>query len=213
MLSPARARAYLACGSIVTAPLMHAAFVNPRFVIPAIGAGMAQACLAAWLLAVRWRSGRWAAPVVAGTVVLAIGLWASHLSIGIWSGLAHTGVFLTLLALFAGSLRPGYTPIVTAIARAARGPLPPELVRYTRTVTWLWAGFAAAQILVSMLLLAFAPPSIWSLFVNGLDMPAMLILFGGEYAYRRYRFTELPRLSPAQIRSAFVAYVSTREPG
>ncbi len=213
MLSPVRARAYLACGSIVTAPLMHAAFVNPRFVIPAIGAGMAQSSLAAWLLTARWRSGRWAAPVAAGAVVLVIGLWASHLSIGIWSGLTHTGVFLALLALFAGSLRPGYTPIVTVIARAARGPLPPELVRYTHTVTWLWAGFAAAQIPGSLLLLAFAPPSIWSLFVNGFDIPAMLILFGGEYAYRRYRFRELPRLSLAQIRGAFVAYVSAREPG
>ncbi len=212
MLSPVRARAYLACGSIVTAPLMHVAFVDTRFMAPAIGAGMAQAALAAWLAASRWPAGRWAASAAAAAAVLVAAHWASHASIGAWSGLTHAGLFLALLTVFAGSLRPGRTPLVTVIARAARGPLPPELIRYTRLVTWLWAGFAVAQLMGSLLLLIFASPAAWSLFVNGLDMPAMLLLAGGEYAYRRYRFRALPRLSPAQLRRAVAAYVAVREP-
>jgi uncharacterized membrane protein len=132
-------------------------------------------------------------------------------SVGAVSGLTHATVFLTLLALFGGSLRPGRTPLVTVIARAARGPLSPELVRYTRMVTVLWTAFAAAQLSLSALLLALAPPATWSLFVNGLDMPAMLMLGFGEYAYRRYRFRSLPRLSAAQFRRSIETYFSVRE--
>ena len=212
MLSPVRARIYLACGSIVTAPLMHAAFVDPLFVVPAIGAAMIQASLAAWLATARWPSRRWTAATLAAAGVLAAGFWASRTSIGALSGVTHACVFLTLLVLFGGSLLPGRTPVVTRIARAARGPLSPELLQYTRIVTWTWAAFAGLQLLGSAVLLTFAPPAIWSLFVNGLDMPAMLILGGGEYAYRRYRFRALPRLSPEQFRLALAAYFSVRDP-
>lgn len=212
MFSPVRARAYLACGSILTAPLMHAAFVDGRFAVFAIAAGVAQASFAVWLAAARWRTGRWAAAAGAGAAVLWLGLSADRLTIGTWSGMTHAFLFLALLTLFAGSLRPGRTPVVTKIALASRGKLPPELVRYTRNVTVLWAGFAAAQLAGSVLLLIFAPPAIWSFFVNGLDMPSMLILFGAEYTYRRCRFRNLPRLSRSQLRQAVAAYVAVREP-
>ena len=166
--------------------------------------------LGVWLAVPRWRDGRrgwwtwgrWTAAGLAGGAVLASGLWAVRPSLGVLSGLTHAALYLMLLTIFAGSLRPGHTPAVTLVARAARGPLPPELLRYTRGVTWLWAGFSALQLLLSPLLLVLGTTRAWSLFVNVLELPLMLLLFAGEYAYRRYRFRALPRLSPEQLRRA-----------
>ena len=196
---------------------MHVAFAHDRFVLPAIGAGAAQAGIAAWLATARWRSPpwrpvRWAVTAAAAGLMLLAGSLAFRLSIGAFSGLTHAAFNLLLLLVFGGSLRPGHTPVVTRIARAAHGVLPPELVPYTRAVTWLWTGFAAAQLIVSPLLLAFAPLAVWSLFVNGLDMPAILVLFGAEYGYRRYRYGDLTRLSSEQFRRAVNASVSVWAP-
>lgn len=213
-MSPAfHMRAWLFCGSVMTAPLMHMAFAHDQLVLPAIGAGAAQASLATWLATPNWRSGPWrparrALSVAAGAIVFLAGSLAFRASIGAFSGLMHAALNLVLLMVFGGSLRPGRTPVVTVIARAAHGTLPPELIPYTRAVTWLWAGFAAAQLIVSPLLLAFAPLETWSLFVNGLDMPAILALFAAEYAYRRHRFGALTRLSSEQIRRAVDASIS-----
>lgn len=215
--SPVRARALLACGSLLLAPLMHAALAHGRFVLPAIGAGAAQAGFLAWLALERWRPEgagprRWIAAILVAIAVFAAGVAALPLSLSALSGLTHTILYAALLAVFGGSLRPGRTPVVTAVARAARGPLTPELLRYTRAVTWVWAGFALAQLVLAPLLLLFTPLPVWSLFVNTLDTPAMLVLFAAEYAYRRYRFRALPRLSPTQFRQAMAAWASARKP-
>ena len=236
MMSPVmRARAIFACCSLFSAPLMHAALAHGRFLPLALAAAAAQAGFGAWLAAGRrgldrrgldgwrvgrWRLGRWPMGrlIIAAAAVLAVltagawltGIGAAPLSLTALSGLNHAGLFAVLLMLFAGSLRPGRTPAATLIARAARGPLPPELLRYTRQVTWVWAGYAALQLLLSALLLAFGPAHIWSLFVNALDLPLTLLLFAGEYAWRRFRFRDLPRLSTEQLRRAINASVLAR---
>ena len=208
-----RTRVIFACGSLLVAPLMHAALTHDRLLLPAIGAGAAQAGLGVWLATPRWRGGQWSrciAAGLAGGAVLASGLWTARLSLGALSGLTHAALYLMLLTIFAGSLRPGRTPAATLVARAAHGPLSPELLRYTRGVTWLWAGFSALQLLLSLLLLILGSTRAWSLFVNTLDLPLMLLLFAGEYAYRRHRFRDLPRLSREQLRRALDALFSTR---
>ncbi|MAT92954.1 MAG: ketosynthase [Halioglobus sp.] len=98
---------------------------------------------------------------------------------------------LLLWAVFARSLGPGRTPLVTAIARAVRGGLSQALSRYTRGVTRMWCGFFLLLALWSMLLAVFAPPALWSLFTNLLNYLLIALLFVAEFVYRRYRFRDV----------------------
>jgi len=94
-----------------------------------------------------------------------------------------------LFALFASSLRAGQTPLVTRIARAMHdGPLPDDLVIYTRHVTQLWCGVCAALFVSAVLLALFASPPLWSLMTNVVHYLVLGAVFVLEYAYRRIRF-------------------------
>src|ERR1700722_15667630 len=75
----------------------------------------------------------------------------------------HAMAYLTLLVVFAVSLRPGREAVATLLARKARGPLSDKPLRYTRRVTWAWCWFFVAQLTGSLLLLLFAPRSVLSL--------------------------------------------------
>lgn len=119
------------------------------------------------------------------------------------SGLTHAAVNLFLLWYFARTLRAGEEALITRLARRVHGFLPPEMEAYTRRVTVAWCAFFAAQIAVSMLLLAFAPFPIWSMFVNLINVPLIALMFGGEYLYRMVRFPNHPRASIARILRAY----------
>ncbi len=90
---------------------------------------------------------------------------------------------------FAGSLRAGQTPLVTRIARLMHeGPLPDDLVVYTRHVTQLWCVVCAALFVSAVLLALFATPALWSLMTNVVHYLVLGAVFVLEYAYRRVRF-------------------------
>jgi uncharacterized membrane protein len=101
---------------------------------------------------------------------------------------SHAALYLGLAGLFGRSLLSGRTPLVTMMADRIHGPLTPRIRRYTRRVTMLWTLFALGQLATSALLMAFAPLRIWSLFVTGLDLPLVLLLFTGEFTYRCLRY-------------------------
>jgi len=90
--------------------------------------------------------------------------------------------------VFARSLRRGREPLIAVFARLEQGTLTPELVRYTRRLTWLWTlllfGLAAGAVLLA----AYASLSTWSWFVNCATYAAIACLFVGEYLFRRLRF-------------------------
>lgn len=106
------------------------------------------------------------------------------------SAISHAVLYGGLLPLFGASLRPGREALVSRWARRVEPCPTPALLAYTRGVTWLWAGFAATQLAGSVLLLALAPLALWSLFVNVLDLPLVVLVFGLEYACRRWRFRD-----------------------
>lgn len=102
---------------------------------------------------------------------------------------------LLILGSFAASLRPGRTPLVSAIAATVHGPLPPALKRYTRAVTWLWTLVIAAMLAVNLALSLGASRQAWSLFTNGGDYLLLGSVFILEYLWRRIRFRALPEPS------------------
>lgn len=105
-----------------------------------------------------------------------------------------------LFLLFAGSLRPGQTPLITRVATIMHGgTLPEELVRYTRAVTVLWAAVCAALFLSAVLLAVYATPELWSLMTNLVHYLVLGAVFVIEYAWRRIRFRHLEHLGLVQF--------------
>jgi uncharacterized membrane protein len=127
------------------------------------------------------------------------------------SGVSHAAAYLILFAYFARTLRAGREPLITRLARSVHGSLSPELVAFTRRVTVAWCTFFAAQVLVSMLLFAFAPFDFWSMFVNLLNIPLLVLMFVGDHLYRAIRLPDHPRPSIARILRAFAEVTSEPE--
>lgn len=111
---------------------------------------------------------------------------------------------LVLLAMafsaFAHSLAAGRTPLVTGMAQALHGALSPELLRYTRQVTQLWAAVLAGMFLVALALAFSGHREWWSLFTNVITYLLMAAMFLLEFIYRRWRF-------PDHGRESFTTYL------
>ena len=154
----------------------------------------------------RAASRSWKALVVlsfVGFQVLAHFTLRDSLGVVAVSGLTHATANLVLLWYFARTLRAGKEALVTRLARRVHGVLPPEIVAFTRRVTAVWCAFFAAQVAVSMLLFAFAPLQIWSMFVNLISVPLIGLMFAGQYLCRMVRFPDHPRASVARILRAY----------
>jgi uncharacterized membrane protein len=113
-----------------------------------------------------------------------------------------------VLSAFAPSLLPGRVPLITRIAQSIGGPLSPEQVRYTRSVTWVWSLMLVLILLVTLGLLLLWSPQAWSVFANFVSYALLAALFVGEYGYRRLRF---PQHTPLNFR-AFLRSVSSYRP-
>jgi uncharacterized membrane protein len=121
----------------------------------------------------------------------------------VMAALSHGMLYCGLSLLFGLSLRPGHEALVSRLARHVE-PFPtPALLSYTRWVTWLWTSFFATQLIVSAVLLALAPLPVWSMFVNMLDAPLVVLTFAIEYAVRRWRFRRMPVASLIDTVRAF----------
>jgi uncharacterized membrane protein len=121
------------------------------------------------------------------------------------NGMSHAAAYLVLLVYFGRTLTGGAEPLITRFARRVHGTLLPAMEAYTRGVTVAWCVFFAAQVVVSVLLYLFAPLDAWSIFVNLLNLPLMLLMFFGEGVYRVVRHPEHPR---ATLEEAIRAYHS-----
>ena len=116
-------------------------------------------------------------------------------------GLPHLMTNLFLLWFFARTLKKGREPLITSIARRVHGALKAELEIYTRRVTYAWSLFFLLQIVVSIGLYIFASVAAWSMFINILNTPLILLMFVCEYSYRvsRYRDHQSSILSGLQF--------------
>ncbi len=74
---------------------------------------------------------------------------------------------------------------MTALARLVHEEMTPELLGYTRRVTAAWTAFFLAMAALSILLFAFAPIEVWSVFANLLAMPLVAVMFIVENEVRK----------------------------
>lgn len=111
--------------------------------------------------------------------------------------LQHAGVHLALATVFAATLRPGQTPLITLIASRVHREFTPAMHAYTGRLTVVWLAYFVGMVGVSLALYALAPWSWWSLFCNVLTPLAAAGLFVLEYLWRYRRHPEFERASLA----------------
>ena len=75
--------------------------------------------------------------------------------------------------------------VVERIARLTEPALPPEGVRYTRTVTGVWVGFLLVNALISTATARWGTLVQWTLWNGLLSYLMMGLLFAGEFIVRR----------------------------
>lgn len=116
-------------------------------------------------------------------------------------GLPHLVTNLFLMWFFARTLKDGREPLITSIARRVHGSLKPDIEIYTRRVTYAWSLFFLLQVVVSVGLYIFASLQAWSMFINILNVPLIILMFVCEYSYRilRYRDHQSSILSGLQF--------------
>jgi len=91
---------------------------------------------------------------------------------------------ILLLGVFGLSLKFG-PPMVERLARLREPELPEVAVRYTRTVTQVWAWFFLGNGLITTGLALWAPLSWWTLYTGLIAYLLMGLLFAGEWLVRQ----------------------------
>ena len=196
-----RALAVLAMSvALYAVPLALADRVDPRLSLLALLALDA-------LLVAAVAGSRGSLKVAAGLLVL-LAVSTGSRDFG-WFALPSVLTFAAIGAGFAWTLRPGATPLVTAIARQVHGPATDgALERYTRGLTAAWAAGFALLAAASAVLALHASFETWTLVVNLLSWPLIGAAFVVEWALRRWWFPRLPASTPAQVVDAVLRYAA-----
>lgn len=121
-------------------------------------------------------------PVAGGVAVLFIALYFVNARCAVQA--YPIIISLGFAALFGLSLC--FPPTVAErIARLSQPDLPPEGVRYTRHVTWVWFAFLLINAATALALTLWGTLTQWTLWCGLLSYLAMGLLFAGEYVVRR----------------------------
>ena len=181
-----------------------------RMIVDQPDGGLGGGLMAAPLLVIagcvlgRTRRGRVLLALLTVACVIGLLLWRSFgAGPALFYPVPYLTVYTFLLWLFGHTLRPGRQPLITRLAAYVHGELPAEIARYTRRVTWAWCVFFAGMALTSILLFVFEPLPIWSVFNNLLNLPLVMAMYLGEYAWRLWRY---PNFSHASIVTVFRAF-------
>lgn len=153
---------------------------------------------------------RWLSVLVGvAAIALLMGFWNLITSqVALLYYLEHLGVYLLMAHLFGRSLLGPGESLVTRMARLVHGGvLSPAQLAYTRRVTGAWCLFFVGMAVMSTLLFALAPVVVWSTFANLLGGPLIVLMFVGEYFWRRHA---LPDDKPSTMADAVRAWKAQR---
>lgn len=161
--------------------------------------------LAFWVVARSRNKALWLGVLLVIGVVAYVLEHRESMGLVAFNGISHAAAYLFLLWYFGHTLVGGTEPLITKFARQVHGTLLPAMETYTRRLTVAWCVFFAAQLLASALLYLFAPLNAWSIFINLLNLPLLLLMFIGEKTYRVVRHPEHPRVSIEQAVRVFIS--------
>jgi uncharacterized membrane protein len=176
---------------------------------PSLGVAVSLAPALAALLWLAWRAAGWQGTMLLCATLCALlwGLWDTlEHSFGWVYFVQHVGTYGALAGLFGLTLARGRQPLCTRFAEAVRGNLAPEVVLYTRGVTWAWTVFFLVMGLASTALFVHASLETWSFFANLLSLPLVLLMFVAEHLVR---LRMLPKLEQHSILASVLAFRNT----
>jgi uncharacterized membrane protein len=204
----------LVCGLVIYAVGSHWMMVNapnhPAVVAVLFGPLLGAAGLGAVLQRQWWRL----AFCVGALGVLVATVWRGGVTdIHLLYVLQHGAIHAALAWLFAHTLRPGATPLVSLMAQRVNQHYTPAVALYTRRLTAAWVIYFLAMMAVSALLYLLAPWPWWSLFCNVLTPLGAGLFFVLEYVWRRYSHPEFERISMAQAVRAYRQTTGTAAAG
>jgi len=151
-------------------------------------------------LLLRTARGRLVLAVLTAAGIVGFMAWRATGADPIWFyPVPYLAVYLMLLWAFGSTLVSERQPLVTQLAMLVHGQIPVEIARYTRSVTWAWCWFFAAMTLTSTLLFLFAPFPVWSAFNSLLNLPLVVAMYLGEYAWRLWRHPNFSHASIATV--------------
>ena len=113
---------------------------------------------------------------------------------GVISKSIPIAIHLTLFTVFWRSLKT--TPLITQFAKLDFPQLPAGIADYCRSLTLLWAGFFAFNIVFCLWMIFASSDKFWALY-NGLIVYILIMaLVVGEYVWRKIKFPglEVPSL-------------------
>ena len=137
-------------------------------------------------------SGRWLLLPLIPLILYLLWSWKSAAALLL---LPPILINLLLALVFASTLVPGATPLITQFSHIMKGDLDAKALRYTRQVTFAWVGFFVLMAIEAVILALYAPPFVWSLFTNLLNYLFIILFFFIEYLLRIRRFTDVEHLS------------------
>jgi uncharacterized membrane protein len=183
-----RLRLLAATVAVASPVASHAALALGQGYGAALSLAAAQALASGLLVSTLFSKRRWLGAVLALSLLaaLALGTWSSAASgLLALAGLGHTLLYGTLFAVFATSLQPGRVSLVTGLASRLNPSFHEGMTPYTRGVTMAWCLFFAAQLVVSGVLVAFAP-RLWGPFVTTAHAPLVVVMALAEFLVRRW---------------------------
>ena len=133
------------------------------------------------LAGVQWLAGEHRVRWTGVALILLALLLGGHSELGI--RLYPIMINVSLAMLFLGSLQT--TPLIERLARLTEPDLPPEGVRYTRRVTWVWGVFMSLNAIVALALALWAPLHIWQAWTGAISYLLAALLMAGEWLVRR----------------------------
>lgn len=144
------------------------------------------------------------ASVVAGLAAIVAALFLHAMLAPSAYAFVAAAINAVLAAVFGRTLLAGRDPLISTFARAERGVLEPDLARYTRTLTKVWVAFFVAMAAISLCAAFYAEAAVaWIAIGNPV---AIGVLFVGEWAYRRRRFSHYRHASPLALARIVVAH-------
>lgn len=106
-------------------------------------------------------------------------------------------MILLILYPFIRSVLPERTPLISRFYQLTEKASNPEVMSYTRKLTWIWIVLIALIFINTLFLTFFAPLEIWSLFTNFINYILLLSLMFLEWLFRMVWFKKW--ISPVQI--------------
>lgn len=134
-----------------------------------------------------------------GLVVAGLGWWFWSRWVGYaeWVFLLQSvGSMLLMAGVFGVSLTMKEGDWVTRMATVIHGDsLPPDIARYTRSVTVAWTTFFLLMAATSMALFAWGQREWWSAFINIFSWPLVATAFLVEYGVRKILHPDFEHVS------------------